>query len=289
MSFVWGIKDYVTGYFLGKPVTSEVKNLNSKEAFQKNLSDLAQEGMDPSQCIKNCICCVEKVFHFIRCDLSEKCISEIESQLEKFNQSVDEYSSSFNEQQISLMKSEFKQSCLTFIEEKWIRVMAESFYVIPSISDPEERVSTAQKWVDHYFSGLEYLLHKVDPNITLTSNLLFKLHPKLSNALEAYSNEKAVARLKLVHNMAQRQPIAYETIQRKIEMAPNSLTQNERDFEKFSDQMPYILMGYSPEANQQIKLLRETIWAAFAVQGDRKANLWFEQCQKKLSEVFEYV
>lgn len=208
--------------------------------FEDFLSQFRKIRITESVCIENCVnsavACLPPLGN-----LSE----EIREIVGDFGKAAEKFSSFLTPEETLDFKNGFKKSLCRAIQDKWVARTAQSFDDVLLISDRKGKIAAAQKWTEHFLSGVGPLKRWNFP-CSIFAEFVKELSLKTLTAFEKHSDE---ARKKKAETMI--------VMKEKFSL---SLSAPERDLP-----MSEVKTSSVIEIDQQKKLLKLCMEQAFKI------------------------
>jgi hypothetical protein len=248
MAFLRDVVSSAHQFFWGNlGINTNAPKKTLEEIFKENLSVFATTSIGLKCCIKNCCNSVDDVLQKMDYDLSEASQKKIEGYVQQFNHAV-ESSNDLTPDMRNDLKSEFKRSLRGIVEEKWVILMAKSFY--PILGSTKNQIMNAQQWAEQFFVG-EDCFNKWSGGTISQPDMVKIMLSKVVSAFNDYSLEVIQQKMARMAALAEKDFVTFgkkmEQVAAKAKNDFNSLTMEEAEFVEYSGYLVRSSRGNWPE------------------------------------------
>ncbi|MBS0652148.1 MAG: hypothetical protein JSR39_01335 [Verrucomicrobia bacterium] len=287
------IRSGLTSLFWGDTSKAQLPPKTAEDVFKENILNIAAMSYIDHQYEKGCIAaCVQAIgadFERLEFPLSLADRKMIETHATNFERAVADTPHLYSEEAVKI-KSQFKQAYCLFLEKQWGAAAAKSFYTIPSIRNEAERTAAAQNWTEHFFAGLCFFNRLENHAPVVVADFVARIVDRSTPALHTFCHEKMQQNMAAMKKRAEHDPISFSKIMdevvAKAEIDPSSLSDQEREYVEFAENIAGCVTQHWPNVDKKIDLMKQCVWHGFTLQQQHWSIVGTEVSAKLFASAF---
>lgn len=251
--------------------------------FQNHLLAFGARSISEKDYAKNCMETVKKTLQSNDYDFYFGGVNAASPLLELFKEVVSNASFMTADEMKSINKDFQEIFCVT-IKNKLAIDAGKAFYLIPQLSEKEEKISSAQIWTEHFYLGLNSLC-EFQGKYVLDEPLIKEFEKKTSEHLCDYAHYVIEQNFRAMLIRRNNDPVSFQRIIDKVAgKAPSTLSILEKEYADFAQMYANYTVPHFPSIDKNIYFLKQCIRLGFELE---KTKIPIMESKHRFTETFK--